>query len=430
MLAQAIQERAEAQKKAEQGDQEEQGEVELEEVEPVEVLEDTVVMLYLGEDKSQDVRESLEHKPWIFDMGEKPEEAAPAYLKEVGKEPEIIEDAGDSIDEQATVYEQATAAIPKLRKHSIDLEEGPHADHEGLVQAFVNEVFKGTNTLSEKIERLIDVLRPFVDAFVEGAFKKIYKNKTYRFKLNGHFADIPDELPTAGRLLGQQSRRVIDPQSHGKYIIVADLLESYILAVSALRRVGVKAYNAYGLVSGTKGETTPLVAIIDEKAPFSLITFALQREHATIGAVNVLSDQAMLGATYALLAKYRTSHLGIEMVKASAGPVPLTSEEIGNQLERIGDSLVEAHSRWPGSHMISDTLDYIYTSSMEASIPLILSDTEANKESLVLMNPEFAIPDVLEQHVQQLAAQAAGRWRAMAHSRLDRRIPKHPASSE
>jgi hypothetical protein len=426
MLAEAIRERAEAKKKALQGPEVEgdQEEVEAEEVEPIECLEGTVTRIFLGKLKAESPIMTPEDRPWVFTLGTKPKKAGRGYLKEVGSEPETDEISGDSI------YEQVTATIPELRRHSIDLEEGPYADHEGLVEAFSEEVFKDAKMLSDMVERVIDIVRPLVDEHIESIFPRIFESESYSFRYNEHFADLPDELPTAGRILGQSSRLVTDPSSKAKYVMVADMLEPYLLSVSLLRRMNVNAYPAFGVVPGPPEQFTPLVTIIDDKSQVPLTTFSLLRKHPPIGSVELISDQAMLAATHCMLAKYRTKHLTVEMVQQSKVQLSLGPDEVENQVHRIGDNLVEAHRRWPGTHLISEALNFLYQDIGEATVAMMMDEMQLNQEQLALMHPELQVPGVMEAQLQESAAIAGNRFREMALSRLERVMPKHPAKEE
>jgi hypothetical protein len=419
MLAQAIAERAAAKKRAEQ-EPIDDGEEQEEETEPVEVLEGTVSRVFLGKLKSEATRKTIEETPWVFTLGTKPERAGRGYLKEVSSEPEPEEITGDSI------YEQVTAAIPALRKHSIDMEEGPYADHEGLLEQFKDEVVKGAKTLSDVIERIIDMARPVVDPQIESIFSRDHESELYTFNYNEHFHDLPDELPTAGGILGQSSRKVTDPSSQGRYVMIADMLEPYMLAVSLLRRANVPAYPAFGIVPGETESFTPLVAILDEKAQVPLTTFALLRKQTPIGSVLLLSDQAMLAATYCMLAKNRTKHLTVEMVQQSKIHVSLEPEEVENQAHRIGDALVEAHKRWPGTHLISEVLNFLYMDVKEATTAMMVAEMQRNAEMLVAMHPEYQIPGAIEAEIDQGSSIAGDRIRGMALRRLERVIPKAP----
>jgi hypothetical protein len=85
----------------------------------------------------------------------------------------------------------------------------------------------------------------------------------------------------------------------------------------------------------------------------------------------------------------------------------LSMDELLNQLNRVADPLFEAHKRWPGCHFISNALALAFQDVADVLTGMQMSEARANMEDIVAQNPQFAIPGVLQQHIESQAAESA-----------------------
>ncbi|MDD5171720.1 MAG: hypothetical protein PHF60_01660 [Candidatus ainarchaeum sp.] len=279
------------------------------------------------------------------------------------------------------VYEQLRNASPELEYLSIPLEEGPYAEKDGKMAEFADAVFKDVTdgNLIAMIERLIDI-RPFVDPSTEAAYPRLCRSG-YNFTLAQDFM-TSDELPTAGQILSDENRLYVESASGASRLKLAHPMESYLLAVSALRRRGLEAYPAHAVMpSSDYGELFyPLIAIVDLAKEVPLTTFDLFRSHPPMASVDIISDVAAQGVLHAMRAEARAKHLTVEMKLQSQEGKALSDDEILNQLERISRSLFECIKAWPGCHFISRAMTYLHQDLTGA---------------FVSMDPNMAMADVM-----------------------------------
>ncbi|MFH1785525.1 MAG: hypothetical protein ABH842_03770 [Candidatus Micrarchaeota archaeon] len=247
-----------------------------------------------------------------------------------------------------------------------------YSENDPAVVAFTSALAHGTvqGDLYALIERLIDT-RPdlmidtpsgqrIVDLEFEVQHPRPFESG-YHFRLDSEF-HVPDILPTAAVLLNQSERRFGELGSGAELIMQAHITEPYILAVSVLRHFGYDAYPAQAVVPNNANTVRfhPIITVIDQDKEYPLTTFDLLRIHPPMGSIDIISDVAMVGATYAALAEARVRHLTVEMLRQHKEGRELSMDELTNQLRRIADVLFEAHKRWPGCHYISNALVYAF----------------------------------------------------------------------
>jgi hypothetical protein len=285
------------------------------------------------------------------------------------------EECGD-----AFLYNQLTAAAQELKRHSMPLEEGPYADKEGRVDEFTDKLFEGVKDGDRlaMVERVIDT-RPFLTPELERAYPRAFP--TFNFFYNEDFM-TPDNLPSAGEILGQK-RLVRNRTTGASQFYLVHPMEQYILAVAALRSKGLNAYPAQAVVPEMDGSesTHPLIVIMDLAKGPSLMTFDMARDHPPLGAIDILSDVAVTGAMYAMLAEARITHLTTLMVLESRRDRSLELATIQNQLERISRSLLQCAKRWDGCPFIPRTRNYLFQDLHQAFLAtdpgMALPDTSA-----------------------------------------------------
>jgi hypothetical protein len=292
-------------------------------------------------------------------------------------------------------------AAPSLEKHSLHVQEGPYADKDGLVARFADAIFEGVkrDDLFALIERIIDI-RPFMAPQHEVVFPKRFKPPVpYNFKYSMDYMP-PDSLPAAGEILSQNGRLNKNKVTKAVEFELVHPLEPYILAVAALRLRGYPAYPAFALIPGSDGESLEplgLIAILDMKQKIPLTTFDLKRGHPGMGAMDIMSDVAVMGALHAMRAESRVKHLAAEMVEQSKAGKELSPEEVGLQLKRIARSLFESVKRWDGNPFIPKTTSVLHGMAGQA---ILESDINRHRN---VNGPEVAdrINTVVENMLRQ-----------------------------
>ncbi len=333
---------------------------------------------------------------YLLGLGKRPKGLegihVPSQLAVVG------ESKGQRIDR---VYSQLSKAEPVLKSHALPLEEGPYADKEGAVEDLVKDLSDGVKTRMEFIERMVEILRPFKDMESEMEMPRFHDSDNYLLAYNHDFANIPDVLTTAGEILTQENRQLYSDSFGRELTIVCHPLEHYLLAVSALRRKNINAYPALAVMPQESREAFyPLIAIVELSKKVPLQTFSLTRAHPSMSAVDILSDAAMKGATYAMLAETRARHLTVELVEQSKlGKTP-SEDEMENQLKRIGDMLFECHKVWPGSHVAGDALVIMVHNMAEALMVIQIAEFQNNMAKIAEEQPHMVEPGAMEYHIQ------------------------------
>jgi hypothetical protein len=219
---------------------------------------------------------------------------------------------------------------------------------------------------------------------------------------------IPDVLPSAGEIFAQVNRTVADEATGGSFFTLTHPMEPYLLSVAALRLRGVNAYPANAVLPAEQSEIYhPLITIVDLTKDVPLMTFDLMAVHPPMGSVDIMSDVAIKAVTFTMLAQTRIMHLTAEMFVQNQQGRELSMDELLNQLNRVADSLFEAHKRWPGSHFISNVLAFAFQDVAEVLTDMQMAEANAHMETIVAQNPSFTIPGVLQQHIESSAIESA-----------------------
>jgi len=344
---------------------------------------------------------------WICGWGEKPK-GAKGGLVAVGQE-------GPKLEGGDIIYEQLRRVLPKLKEHARPLEEGPYADKAGSMALLMDSMGLNTDELEEVIERTIDI-RPFVDTETEMHSPRRFQHGC-SFAYKQDFVPPTDALSTAGEILTQE-RLYEDETTGASHVTIYNQMEMYLLAVSALRRKGLEAYPALAAtphpgadMGGPKEHLAPLIVLVDLAAEVPMKTFDLQRIHPPLGAIDIISDEGMIGVTYVIQAEARMKSLTVEQVTLSKEGKALEPEELDHRLDSIATSLFEAYKRWPGSRFISDALQHFLEDAGQAALAANLADLQNRMESLVRDNPILRLrPDLATSNAQVEALATAQAW--------------------
>ena len=353
------------------------------------------------------------------------------YILGLGKRPKAqLHVVGDPRSEKIDrVYKQLFEKEPLLKRHAIPLEEGPYADKDGAMEDLVKDLCEGVSTKIQLIDRMIDVLRPFVATIYEERSPRVHGSENHMFSYNDEFSKIPDVLPTAGEIMTQEDRRIENETFGRELIVLSHVIEPYLLAVSALRRKNLNAYPALAVIPQEPRELySPLIVLVDLTKEVPMQTFALSREHPSMAAVDILSDTAMLGVTHIVRAEMMVKHLGVEMVMQSKEGRQLSQEEIENQLTRICDALFESHKAWPYNHFVGDVLSVMYKNIGEAMVAVQLGEIDRDTEQIVKEHPELMIPGAIEHHVQVNAAEVAQTYTDAVRDYLNLKVETYNAT--
>jgi hypothetical protein len=246
-----------------------------------------------------------------------------------------------------------------LRTGSLSKNDGMYADRDEQVAAMASEIESTAMERVDVIERLIDT-RPFrlmgrtrrVDMEHEQTFQRLTGPPVCPFLLDRDRA-VEVGLPTAGRLLDDRSRLTVD--ENRAYIVLVHELEPYILGAAVLRELG---YDAYPAEAVTAKKIYPIIAILERGG--DVATFDLLREHPPMQSLNILSDSAVLGAGYAIMAEIVGKRLATDMLMGSCRGTKLPPDEIEGQLKKIGELLFLANTKWRGCHYIREAMVHIH----------------------------------------------------------------------
>ncbi|MBU0532317.1 hypothetical protein KKB44_02365 [Candidatus Micrarchaeota archaeon] len=381
------------------------------------ILTDTVRRIYFGRVITAPTHDDCGEHSYILGFGKKPLNVRAAHLREVGAE-ENMEKSGDSI------FQQLSVAVAYLDLYSMPLEEGPYADKDGLVAELAREIAKGAKDTLDLVDRIIDILRPVVGTEVEARFPRVHVSGKYSFELNEHFGMLPDEAPTAGQILAHEDRYYMNRSTGRETIVLAHMMEPFILAASVLRRNDLHAYPALGILPIDYGEEryVPLMTLIDLTKDVPLTTFALMRDHPPMASIDVISDTAMMGVLSTIHAEQRVKHLTLELVQQLNTGKTLSEDETTNQLNRVADALFDCHTVWPGCHFIGDSLVFLAQDVAETMMAIYLNDLRVHVERAARENPMLAIPGAIEQEASQTAFQIGQRYREYVLHQLKLKI--------
>ncbi len=283
--------------------------------------------------------------------------------------------------EKGTI-EQMRGVRAELKANRME-ENSPYADDRGKVALLCgNEIARGTDTKAGFLLRLKEFL---VDDYSVGMDDTLV---------------LEDELVTAGKLLTQRSR---EPYP---VFIFAHGMELHLLAVSMLRMMGLESYPA---IARSGGYSEPVIAVLDLYGT-PLSTVPLGESHPPLETLQVISDLAMKGVTYAMLAENHARSFFKDMAwHVRNGAEGLPGEEVEEHLELVVDSLYKSYCLWPENPYIENTLIGLGTKMFHILHALG-------------MNRAAEAEDVVKESSRNLAAGIA----AMAEDELNSRLGMNP----
>ncbi len=303
-------------------------------------------------------------------------------------------------------YSEVIAAEGQLRKHALPIEDGPFADKDGEVERLAKEISKGAEGPMDLMDRAIDVFRPFTSVGAEMGVPRVHQSPSVQFMLNQEYSRVPDKLPRAGEILSQKAERTTTEKTTGaEMFLLSHYSEAFVLAAAALRMCGVNAHPSLAAVPHQDGEMySNIITVVhlDKEAPIT--TFGLVRPHPPMGAIDILSDTAVMGLLHVLQAETRIKHLTTKMAELSKVGEVLNEDQIAVELKRIAEMLFECHLAWNGSHFISDALSYLGQDVYDAMI----ASQRGNLHRILEEQPELAAnPMLLEAGIERNASSAA-----------------------
>ena len=318
----------------------------------------------------------------------------------------VKEEGPAGAQERDAILKQLKPTVAALDSHSLELEEGPYQDKDGLVADLVSDIcrdLEGNDTV-EIIERVIDRVRPFIDPYEEMSLPRKYGRSKYDFHINVNLttsADtLVDALPVAGNILADEDRVSLNPITGSKKFDFTHPMEPFIMMVSVLRHRGIKAYPANAVDEGEEGSEmhSPIIAIVDPSKEIPLHTCAIQGLHPDMGSIDFMSDVAAMGLIYGLRAFMRTKHLTVESVKRFLQGWSLTEDETQNQVRRIGDAIVQCHKYWGEyNDFVRDALWFLHHEIIQAeawiNLKTALSGLQTNQK---LPDPFLANRGIIE----------------------------------
>jgi len=266
--------------------------------------------------------------PFLMGLGRIPT-GARGSLGVVRKDGEVGRDDGDDL------YPRLSDAMPILNRHSLPIGQGPYADDPaGTLAGFNEALFDGIGSgasLSAHMVRVIEAL--------QGSFH-----------FDNTFVAPPDYDNAAGPISSPE-RAYQDEVTGLTLSRLVHPLEYSRLAAACLRRRGFNAYPAFGILPHPEiGEVQiPVMAFLDlsGKSLAPLHISSLDGSFPRVGAVDLLSDQAMMGFARLMEAEATLKYLSQQMLALAFENRQLPGEEAFRSLERVASALFESYKRWP-----------------------------------------------------------------------------------
>ena len=222
-------------------------------------------------------------------------------------------------DKSIDVRKECKEVRKKLKECSFPLEEGPYADKDLSVA-----------TLATSIRELAEKEETGTEALIDKVIDIIGLGKGLPIVVDNYLHRESDDIVTAGLILTEKERRKKNESDGSEELALDIYLEKQILAAAVLRRMGLEAYPAFSVLSGD-GEnelTIQIIAVLEAEKDAPLITFHLGvKEHPPIGAVDLMSDEEVVGANYASLAGNMIKRLARRMVETVTDEQRMLSEE-------------------------------------------------------------------------------------------------------
>ncbi len=324
-----------------------------------------------------------------------------------------------------TVYRKLGEIVPYLRKHGLELEEGPYADDEhGTVDRFTHDLFGdiAKDNIPRHFAAIVALAR---DKFAVRA-QDGQGNPLIDIALKEDIVTPLDFRSPAG-LLSQEQRRKIDTSNGKTLTLSVHRLELPRLLVAALRRRGYQAYPVLAPVNlGGEEIYVPMLATVDlsAKSKFPLHLSSQLGSFPSVGSIDILSDQAMLGATHIFVAEARAKQLRKEMLAQFEEGRRMSVEEILHHLDKAAEDLFECYRRWPASFIspdsgeptsmafISRSAEFIESTFGSAIFEIMKAEYLTNYDQIVEANPVLAMPGALEEDLHQTVGQSVAGYMA------------------
>jgi hypothetical protein len=332
------------------------------------ILQGTVERIQLGDTYTSDtIREKSEWSREGPAEGEA-HQHVPVQVWGIGRRPAGVRGPLKLVGEESDQdYETIASALSRLHERFVP-DGGIYSDKDGAVGRFADAVFSGLegDSINRMVDRLVDA-RPFISLEMEMALPRLHKSG-YRFIFDGTSVLTPDALPTAGEMLTQDCRLESDKTTGAALRRLVHPLEPYILAVSALRKRGVEAYNAYAVAPDHGGSEMylPIIAVADPEGKVPLRTFDIYATHPPAGAIELISDTAAIGAGYAMLAECRTRRLVSQMFRHEHMEADFPPELVNAHISRISRALFMSIENWSGNPYVSRALTYVRSETGDA----------------------------------------------------------------
>jgi hypothetical protein len=252
-------------------------------------------------------------------------------------------------DSDSRIYGSLWAA------HTLGLEHrkkpnGPYTDTDGVVRVLIDHPVSRVprDDIVTIADVLAGVLRPRLVVY-DTTGRKTIEHGSSAFVLDNRFPTT--HPPSTGLSLKERSAE----HAGIRYIVQIHPLEQYLIAIAILRQFGHHAYLAEAIETVAQREVRrPLVAVVDFNKDPSLATFALSPSHPRAQLIDIIGDEAVLGATYAILAEATVNNFAIRLERGE-----LTEAQFRAELNAIASPLFQAYLRWPGCHYINEALGYM-----------------------------------------------------------------------
>lgn len=246
------------------------------------------------------------------------------------KRPYILKHKG------AEIKKQCEKAMELMENYSIPKDEGPYADKDGKLERLAILL---RETAEDKETGTDSIIEQTIDMFGYGiGFPAVINERIYRKS---------DELTTAGLVLSEKERITLDDNDEG-IIELQDFFEGVMLAVGALRQMGINAYPSFSYLEDQGYELRKmLISVIDLKSETPLITFdPADKIHPPMSAVDIISDETALGITYLLQARNTLAKLTFRMAEKMENDNEMISEgEVNSLLKEAAELINEATLR-------------------------------------------------------------------------------------
>jgi len=321
---------------------------------------------------------------------------------------------------KSTIKEQCRKAKEKLDENSLPEAEGPYADVDNNLKEMAETIDQGE--LYSTIEVVIDIFRPYYGNAEEEQDARAYELEDFKLHVNIAAIESTEGLITAGQILADEERSADDNVSGEKYWIITDFMEAVMLAVGTLRQLDIPAYPAITRARIQNEEiASPVIAVLEPESETPLITFNLYRSHPPVGAIDIISDTAMQGVTYSLMAMDEAKKFANEMLKRdSEKKEKFSDKELEEKLDGIGELWFEAWKRWEDPTVLESAIETL-GNSMVYALTIIEKDKAGDD---ILDNPS------VQEVIAEACTRTAGEFVNIAVHKYKIKVAKELAKRE